>query len=113
MTNFQLPETLYGDELRLKQVLINLVKNALKFTYRGRVRMYIAYDEVEKILSVNVVDNGRGITAEEIPNLFQKFGKLKRTADDNHEGIGLGLLICQSIVQANGGSISVHSKGQD
>ncbi len=110
-TNFELPETLYGDELRLKQVLINLVKNALKFTYKGQVKMYIAYDEVAQILSVNVVDNGKGITAEEIPNLFQKFGKLKRTAEDNHGGIGLGLLICQSIVRANGGSISVHSKG--
>ena len=75
------------------------------------MRIYIAYDEIEKILSVNVVDNGKGITAEEIPNLFQKFGKLKRTAEDNHEGIGLGLLICQRIVQANGGSISVDSKG--
>ncbi len=67
MTNFELPETLYGDELRLKQVLINLVKNALKFTYGGQVKMYIAYDEVAKILSVNVVDNGKGIIAEEIP----------------------------------------------
>ena len=44
MTDFEMPETLYGDELRLKQVLINLVKNALKFTYAGRVRIYIAYD---------------------------------------------------------------------
>ena len=111
MTNFALPETLYGDELRLKQVLINLVKNALKFTYGGHIKLYIAYNEIEEVLSVNVVDNGQGITVEEIPNLFQKFGKLKRTAEDNHEGIGLGLLICQSIVQANGGSICVYSKG--
>ncbi len=70
MTNFELPETLFGDELRFKQVLISLVKNALESTHGGHVRIYIAYSEFAETLSVNVVDNGKGITAEEIPNLF-------------------------------------------
>ena len=70
MTNFELPETLFGDEFRFKQVLINLVNYALKFTFGGHIRIYIAYDEIAQILGVNVVDNGKGITAEEIPNLF-------------------------------------------
>lgn len=78
-----MPETLFGDMLRLKQVLINLVKNALKFTIRGLVKIVLAYDEVDKNLLVLVVDNGKGISPQMIPGLFTQFGKLKRTADND------------------------------
>lgn len=102
---------MYGDELRLKQVLINLVKNALKFTIRGMIKIVMAYDETDGKLFVHVADNGKGIGKNEIPKLFTQFGKLKRTAKMNHEGIGLGLLICDKLVRANGGTISVYSDG--
>ena len=71
----------------------------------------MAYDQVEQMLKVHVVDTGRGIIAEDMDLLFRQFGKLLRTADMNSEGIGLGLMICQNIVLKSGGSISVHSKG--
>ena len=71
---------LWGDETRLKQVLINLVKNALKFTRRGTIVAELSYDSEEGILYGSVLDSGQGIEAEDLPKLFSRFGKLQRTA---------------------------------
>ena len=60
---------------------------------------------------MHVVDTGKGIMQDEMSLLFTKFGKLLRTADMNHEGIGMGLMICQNLVKQNHGEISVHSDG--
>ena len=54
----------------------------------------MAFDEAEEMLKVHVVDTGKGIVTEDVDRLFKMFGKLHRTADMNHEGIGLGLMIC-------------------
>ena len=75
-----LPDLLLGDQIRLKQILINLVKNALKFTLKGFVKIIAAYDEDMETLEIHVIDNGKGIKAEEMSSLFKKFGKLRRTA---------------------------------
>ena len=80
--------------MRLKQILINLVKNALKFCRRGLIRIIMAYDQAEQMLKVLVIDTGKGISAEDLDRLFKKFGKLLRTAEMNSEGIGMGLMIC-------------------
>lgn len=61
--------------------------------------MIMAFDEVEEMLKVHVVDTGKGIIHEDIDRLFKLFGKLLRTAEMNHEGIGLGLMICQNLVR--------------
>ena len=108
-----LPIKLFGDHIRLKQVLINLVKNALKFTMRGKIQIVMAYDNANKLLKVHVKDNGKGIMASDMDLLFKQFGKLRRTATMNSEGIGMGLMICRTLVQKNGGTISVHSDGID
>ena len=63
----ELPETLIGDELRLKQILINLIKNAIKFTRSGYVRVMAGFDETNDRLVVVVADSGLGITREEMP----------------------------------------------
>ena len=60
---------------------------------------------------VHVKDNGVGIAQEDLSKLFTRFGKLHRTADMNHEGMGLGLTIVKQIVEQSGGKISVHSDG--
>ena len=65
------------------------------------------------MLKVQIVDTGKGIKLEDIDKLFTLFGKLKRTAEINHEGIGMGLMICKSLVQMNGGTISVYSEGEN
>ena len=108
-----LPQTLIGDHLRLKQILINLVKNAMKFTLKGTIRMIASFDEVSEFLTLHIVDSGKGIKPEEMSKLFTKFGKLQRTAEMNSEGIGMGLMICQNLVQLNEGEITVHSEGED
>ena len=60
-----------------------------------------------------MVDNGKGIRAEDMNLLFKQFGKLRRTAEMNSEGIGMGLMICKNLVHENEGTISVYSDGID
>lgn len=84
---------LIGDIRRLQQVLINLVKNALKFTLKGHINIKACYDDDLESLVVHIEDTGTGISEEDIPKLFTRFGKLHRTAEINSAGIGLGLLI--------------------
>lgn len=107
----KLPQNLIGDERRFKQVLINLVKNAFKFTTQGHILIKVSYRVEEQVLVVHVEDTGAGIANEDFPKLFTRFGKLKRTADSNSEGIGLGLTIVKSIVELHGGRVAVHSDG--
>ena len=99
--------------MRLQQVLINLVKNALKFTTKGSVRVLMAFDAQEQMLHAHVVDTGKGIVEEDMCKLFSLFGKLQRTAQMNSEGIGMGLMICKSLVNISGGEINVYSDGQN
>ena len=82
-----------GDQKRLKQILINLVKNALKFTPRGDIKIVCSYDKVLEMLHMHIIDNGKGIKSEQINKLFDLFGKLRRSNEANHEGIGMGLMI--------------------
>ena len=103
--------TLRGDETRLKQVLLNLVKNSFKFTDNGGVDVSLSYDHDRSMLIGQVRDTGRGIHKNDIVKLFSRFGKLQRTADVNHEGIGLGLTIVKSIIQQHKGVIDVESDG--
>ena len=106
-----MPNYLMGDERRLNQVLINLVKNAFKFTTEGYIKIQACYNREESMLIVYVIDSGAGIAEEDFPKLFTRFGKLHRTAHQNNEGIGLGLTIVKQIVEASGGEICFHSDG--
>ncbi len=106
-----LPEFLLGDERRLKQVLINLVKNAKKFTDSGGIEIKVSYSIEKQSLVMHVVDTGTGIAKQDLPKLFNKFGKLERTAEQNSEGIGLGLTIVKAIVKKAGGKVVALSDG--
>ncbi|KAM3139103.1 hypothetical protein pb186bvf_008701 [Paramecium bursaria] len=94
------PKTIYSDENRLKQVIINLLGNAFKFTEEGSVTVRVQLDLQNKLL-VQVIDTGCGITVEDQTNLFQAFGK--GNSDENKKlnvkGVGLGLLISNQILQ--------------
>ena len=111
--NGQLPSQFIGDQVRLKQVLVNLTKNALKFSYKKPVTLQASYDETRQLLCVKVVDKGRGIRETDMNQLFKLFGKLSRTEAENVEGIGMGLTICKLIVDQCGGQISCHSDGEN
>ena len=106
-----LPFKLVGDQVRLQQVLINLTKNALKFTRKGRITLYIAYDYSQEQLQVHVEDTGKGIAKDELNKLFTLFGKLERTEELNPDGLGMGLTISQKIIHNCGGQIDVFSDG--
>ena len=90
---------LIGDERRFKQVLINLVKNALKFTNKGSIKIKASYNMLLQSIVVHIEDTGAGIKKEDFHKLFTRFGKLERTASMNSEGIGLGLTIVQQILE--------------
>ena len=87
-----------GDEHRLKQILINLLKNSLKFTIGGRISIILTVNREEAMLHAFVRDTGLGIKQEDLNKVFHMFGKLKRSATYNSEGLGLGLMICQNLV---------------
>ena len=77
------------------------------------MKIISTYDCDEEMLKIHIIDNGKGIRQEDINKLFKMFGKLRRTAEINNEGIGLGLMICENLVKMNKGTISVHSDGDN
>jgi len=91
--------------------MVNLLKNAFKYTKNGQIEVKFFYDRTQVELIVHVKDSGEGIKQEDMPKLFTHFGKKQRTAALNNDGIGLGLMIVKSIVEASGGSIVAESKG--
>ncbi len=107
------PNILIGDSIRIKQVLINLLTNALKFTSEGHIRLTIGAEPKDKgentVLKVSVKDTGIGIKREDLPILFNTFSQLDTKKNRNIEGTGLGLAITKSLVEEMGGTISVTS----
>jgi signal transduction histidine kinase/ActR/RegA family two-component response regulator len=98
-----------GDGPRLRQVLYNLISNALKFTDRGEVRVEVSCDEAGRLVAA-VSDTGIGIPEEVLPKLFGKFVQGEAGATRRFGGAGLGLAICRSLVELMGGEIEVESR---
>jgi signal transduction histidine kinase/CHASE3 domain sensor protein len=102
------PVEIRGDRARLEQLLDNLLSNAVKFTLpSGRVCVRLATEEGEAVVEVS--DNGIGIPAEEVTNLFRRFFRASSAMSRQIPGTGLGLAIAKAIVDAHGGSIDVES----
>ncbi|HXF06470.1 MAG TPA: ATP-binding protein [Blastocatellia bacterium] len=100
------PLVVRADRLRLEQVLINLVGNAIKFTDGPKPVLVTAESETDRVV-VKVIDQGPGIPEEEIPRLFDKFYQVTSSAKRAAKGTGLGLYISRLIVEAHGGHIGV------
>ena len=105
-----LPAGLAIDPDRLRQILLNLIGNAIKFTDKGEIRLTAAYDAAAAQLSVGVADTGAGMTKAEQAKLFQRFSQVDATITRRHGGTGLGLAICKGLVEAMGGEIRVVSE---
>lgn len=108
----QVPRVVRGDPIRLRQVLINLVSNAIKFTEEGGIRVEVSrgqtsQKEVELLFAV--ADTGVGMTAETADRLFQSFTQADASTTRKHGGTGLGLVICKRLVELMGGKIGVRS----
>ena len=108
------PGRLRGDEARLRQVLLNLAGNGVKFTEQGGVSLQLRSvgenEHGQPLLEFQVQDTGIGIAPENKEKVFEEFGQADDTSARNHEGTGLGLTIAQQIVTAMGGRISLTSE---
>ena len=108
-----LPNSLIGDESRIRQALINVLGNAVKYTEKGYVYLKITGEMTSEsaiTLKIEVEDSGRGIKPESIVMLFDNYYQVDTVSSNNADGVGLGLPITKSIVEAMDGDISVESE---
>ncbi len=106
---FPLPATITSDPVRLKQILLNLVNNAIKFTERGQVTVRVALRASAEILHVEVLDTGIGIAPETLARLFQPFSQADTSTTRRFGGTGLGLYLSKLLAEKLGGMLSASS----
>jgi signal transduction histidine kinase/CheY-like chemotaxis protein/ligand-binding sensor domain-containing protein len=109
----QLPAQLIGDSMRLRQVLINLMGNAMKFTHRGDIFLDVSLKNLlndgEMEIGFEVKDTGIGIPADKLSKLFEAFSQVDSSTTRKYGGTGLGLVICERLIELMGGNITVSS----
>lgn len=111
--NEEIPSVLYGDESRIKQIIINLVSNALKFTESGTIKVSFDLDyqtETEIYLSIRVKDTGKGIAPNKLNAIFESFTQENNSISRQFGGTGLGLSISKKLAEAMGGNLTVESQ---
>ena len=109
-----LPNRMYGDSLRIRQVIINIANNAIKFTEAGFVKLTIKMTQMAEEdmvdLGISIRDSGQGIKPEDLKKLFGSFQQVDTKKNRNKEGTGLGLAISKQLVENMGGRIDVKSE---
>ncbi len=113
--NSDTPKCLYGDEIRVKQIITNLLTNAVKYTEKGTVTLRLDYDMDQYypdivILNVTVEDTGIGIRKEDMSKLFAEFERIEEQRNRYVEGTGLGMNITVKLLEMMGSSLEVHSE---
>jgi len=103
----------YADPDRVRQVVTNLLHNAIKFTSEGRITLSAKPSQTPKFVEVCISDTGMGIREEDLNNLFDMFRPLDLSATRPYGGVGLGLSICRGLVEMQGGNIWVESKYEE
>ena len=108
-----LPDELFGDKIRVQQIMVNILNNAVKYTKKGSVKFTLTGvrgdDPSLIVLHVTVTDTGIGIHAEDIPKLFKSFSRIDAKETHNIEGTGLGLAITGRLIELMGGNVEVTS----
>jgi two-component system, sensor histidine kinase and response regulator len=108
-----LPESVMGDALRFKQVLLNLISNAIKFTHSGSVTIelkVIGNSDSKHCIQVKVIDTGIGMDNDEVENIFESFTQADTSTTRKYGGTGLGLSISNKLIEMMGGELKVKSK---
>ena len=108
-----IPNSLFGDEIRIRQIMINILGNAVKYTDKGFVSLTVRAEQSEEgyvSLVMEVTDSGKGLKPEDLENVFQEHIRVDAEINRDVEGTGLGLAISNALVNAMGGSISVESE---
>lgn len=111
--NPDMPDLLFGDEVRVKQVMVNLLSNAVKYTEKGTVSLRIDYQEAEEehcILMIRVSDTGCGIREEDLDKIFLSFQRVDEKRNRAIEGTGLGLAITNRLLELMDGKLDVESE---
>jgi PAS domain S-box-containing protein len=109
----KIPEVLLGDPVRLHQIILNLVSNAVKFTAKGKITVSVhllSEDETSVSIEFSVKDTGIGISEDKIDKIFENFQQASSVTSRLYGGTGLGLAIVKQLVEPQGGSIRVESK---
>ena len=106
-----IPDNLYGDKGKLKQIITNVLSNAVKYTEQGHIKFNVScINEIDKCnLQIIITDTGRGIKPEQLDKIFNKFERAEEDKNSTIDGTGLGLAITKSLVEMMGGKILVHS----
>ena len=112
MVDSKMPRSLFGDETRIRQIVLNILNNAVKYTREGFVSLGVYGEFIGGNMNLifEVADSGIGIKPEDTDRLFSEFERFDQERNIGIEGVGLGLAITKSIVKAMGGGISVQSK---
>ena len=108
-----LPDAVYGDEVRMKQILINILNNAVKFTTEGSITLFMDFERISESsckLMVKISDTGIGIKPEDLQNIFSSFTQVDTKRNRSIEGTGLGLAICRKLIKMMDGELSVASE---
>jgi len=107
-----LPSKLVGDELRLKQILNNILSNSIKYTESGHVKLSVDHraEGTDVMLRFIIEDSGQGMRPEDLKKLFSEFARFNLKANQTTEGTGLGLMITKKLVEMMGGTIHVESE---
>lgn len=106
---FPIPKIIQSDLLRLKQVLLNLCNNAVKFTDEGQVSVTVSFDPEVREISFDIVDSGIGVKKESLKRIFEPFTQADSSATRKYGGTGLGLSLSKSLAEKLGGRITVES----
>lgn len=112
--NSKMPNSLHGDEIRLKQILTNLLTNAVKYTPKGEVIFNVGYENANEnnalMLKISVEDTGMGIKKEDMNKLFKPFERIDEINNRNIEGTGLGLTITRKLLSLMGSKLEIESE---
>lgn len=100
---------IYGDGLRLEQILINLIDNAIRYTEQGKITIKSRMFDKTKVM-VEIKDTGKGIPEDELPFIFERFYRVEKSRSRQYGGTGLGLAIVKMLVEIQGGQIQVSSQ---
>jgi len=109
----EIPDALFGDEMRIRQILLNILSNAVKYTKKGSISFIVNGEIINNetiLLVMEVIDTGKGIKPEDMEKLFGDFIQVDTEANKGIEGTGLGLAIAKNLAKAMGGDISVKSE---
>jgi signal transduction histidine kinase len=100
----------FSDRQKVKQIIVNLLSNALKFTHEGGIAITVDYARRDRTASVAVTDTGIGIAPEHHEKIFEDFRQVDDSPSRQYGGTGLGLAICRRLATALGGRITLESK---